>query len=73
MLAAGISGAQFKEVQSLSRLRRLRYATFGEGERFAPSADIGPTEYPARFVPNLKMDVSVMPLGVPTGALRAPR
>lgn len=52
---------------------RNHCATFGEGERFAPSAEMTPAEYPARFVPNLRMDVSVMPLGMPTGALRAPR
>ncbi|MBV9880169.1 MAG: xanthine dehydrogenase family protein molybdopterin-binding subunit [Gemmatirosa sp.] len=48
------------------------FVTFGEGERFVNSAGLGPNEFPARYVPNLSLGTSVMPLGVPTGFLRAP-
>jgi isoquinoline 1-oxidoreductase beta subunit len=48
------------------------FVSFGEGERFVAGAQIGGAEFPARSVPNLTIDASVMPLGVPTGFLRAP-
>jgi isoquinoline 1-oxidoreductase beta subunit len=52
---------------------RDHYVTYGEGEKFAPQCNVPATEFPARFVPNFAMRASLMPLGVPTWALRAPR
>jgi isoquinoline 1-oxidoreductase subunit beta len=52
---------------------RNHFVTFGEGERYARAAEIGGSEFPARFIPNFELGTSVMPLGVPTGWLRSPR
>lgn len=48
------------------------FVSFGEGERFGPSAGMAPTEFPSRFIPNFQIDSTNMPSGVPTGPLRAP-
>jgi isoquinoline 1-oxidoreductase beta subunit len=51
---------------------RNHFVTFGDGQRAALTADLSPGEFPARFVPNCDIGLSMMPLSVPTGWLRAP-
>lgn len=51
---------------------RDHFVSFGENGRTASSANLGPTEFPQRFIPNFQIDQSLMPLGAPTGPLRAP-
>jgi isoquinoline 1-oxidoreductase beta subunit len=48
------------------------FVTFGHDEQTSNSADMSATEFPARILPNLLYERSMMPLGVPTGPLRAP-
>ena len=49
------------------------FVTLGDGKgQPAPSARMAPHEFPARFVPNFRYDLSLIPTGVPTGPLRAP-
>jgi isoquinoline 1-oxidoreductase beta subunit len=51
---------------------RNHFVTFGNGQQTSPTAGIGPVEFPAAYVPNLALGMTMMPLGVPTGAMRAP-
>jgi isoquinoline 1-oxidoreductase subunit beta len=52
---------------------RNHFITFTiDGERATASSGMAPNEFPARFVPNYSLFTSMIPFGVPTGAMRAP-
>jgi isoquinoline 1-oxidoreductase beta subunit len=48
------------------------FVTYGVGQRYASAAQISGEVWPSRFVPNFEFGDSRMPLGVPTGSMRAP-
>jgi len=49
------------------------FVTFGNNGRVADSATMSDAEFPAGHVEHLDYGMSLLPLGVPTGPLRAPR
>jgi isoquinoline 1-oxidoreductase subunit beta len=51
---------------------RNHFVSFGGEKTFVRAANISGDQFPAGAAPNYTMDVSTMPLGVPTGWLRAP-
>jgi isoquinoline 1-oxidoreductase beta subunit len=56
---------------------RNHFVSYGDNARgeqgFSNSANIPGVEFPARFIPNYDLQATLMTLGVPTGAHRAPR
>ncbi|HVG56515.1 MAG TPA: molybdopterin cofactor-binding domain-containing protein [Vicinamibacterales bacterium] len=52
---------------------RNHFVSMGEGSTYSNSANLTATEFPATFVANLGVYSSLIPFGVPTGAMRAPR
>jgi isoquinoline 1-oxidoreductase beta subunit len=51
----------------------VSFADRDDPDKFASAAEISATELPGRLVPNLTLEASLMPLGIPTGPMRAPR
>jgi isoquinoline 1-oxidoreductase beta subunit len=51
----------------------VSYADEKDPTKFAQAADMGATELPARLVSDVTLEASLMPLGIPTGPMRAPR
>jgi isoquinoline 1-oxidoreductase beta subunit len=49
------------------------FVGYGEGNTFTHAGQVDGNEFPSRFISNFQLDTTVMPLGIKTGALRAPR
>ncbi len=48
------------------------YVGYENNGKPSSSADLGPAEFPAKYVKNLELATSTMQLGMPTGPMRAP-
>ncbi len=48
------------------------FVSYGAEGKFSNSANLAGNVFPAEFVPNLTFGATLMPLGTPTGPLRAP-
>lgn len=49
------------------------FVSFGSDGRFAQAANMGAEEFPAQLIANFDAGYSLIPFGMPTGFLRAPR
>lgn len=52
---------------------RNHYVAFGDHGQFAYAANLPSNEFPGTFLPDYSLNVTLMPFGIPTGAMRAPR
>lgn len=52
---------------------RNHYVAFGDRGVFAYASNLPQNEFPGTFLPDYSLNISLMPFGIPTGAMRAPR